>query len=462
MNSMRARVLIVDDEANFRDFLGEAIQAEGYDVFLASTACIALDRARAVEPDVVLLDQSLPDEDGLYVLDNLNRLPVAPRVIMMTAFAAYPTAVAAVKKGAFQYMQKPFEFDDLLQVLRDAVDLAPVQSQCDDHPALAELVGVSDEMRALKRQLLQISRSPLSTVLIQGESGTGKELIARAIHALSGRASDRLVSVNCAALSDSLLVSELFGHEKGAFTDARSMRKGVFEAAHRGTLLLDEVSEMGPRAQSAVLRTLESRSVTRVGGTAEIPVDVRVLAASNSLLERLVSAGQFRHDLFYRLNVVKLEVPALRNRVSDIPVLANYFCRRMAARYSSAPRTIPEGVLARFNDYTWPGNVRELRNAIERAYALNVGPEIDCSALPPEIAGVPPAFSAGLDLSVGGMNYRDAKKRLIDSFERAYLQRLLADAGGNVSQAARAAGLHRQAFQRLLSRCHVERGDFLT
>jgi len=463
MRGERGRVLIIDDEANFRDFLGEAIQAEGYRVVLAPTARVGLQRARSEPPDVVLLDQNLPDESGLEILEHLHGLPSAPRIIMMTAFAAYPHAVEAVKRGAYHYLQKPFEFDELLRLLDSAAGDSPAWADRDEHPALAALVGVSEEIRALKRQVVQIAQSPVATVLIQGESGTGKELIARAIHSLSQRAKHRLVAVNCAALSDTLLLTELFGHEKGAFTDAREQRMGVFEAAHRGTLFLDEVSEMGPRTQAAVLRALEHRAITRVGGTAEIAVDVRIIAATNSPLERLVSAGQFRSDLYYRLNVVKLELPPLRSRRCDIPVLARYFSRQVALRYGEPVREIPHAVLNRLEEYSWPGNVRQLRNAIERAYAVRTGPYITLESMPPEIAALEGGGSGyRTDSSFRGMTFADAKRRFVARFERDYIRHVLAEANGNISRAARLAGIHRQALQRLLARHKICRTEFTT
>lgn len=461
MTGHQGRVLIIDDEANFREFLGEAIQAEGYEVSTASTARAGVQRARDHAPDVILLDQNLPDETGLSVLDSVRGLPSAPRVIIMTAFAAYPYAVEAVKKGAFHYIEKPFEFDQLLRLLEDAAGLSPEWTNRADHPALAAFVGVSEAMQTVKRQIAQIARSPVATVLIQGESGTGKELIARAIHAMSGRAENRLVSVNCAALSDSLLMSELFGHEKGAFTDARETRKGVFEAAHRSTLFLDEVSEMGPRTQAAVLRALEQRSITRVGGTAEIAVDVRIIAASNSPLERLAAADQFRSDLYYRLNIVRLELPALRARPNDIPGLVDYFNRQMSARYGEAPREIPRSVLNQLVAYSWPGNVRELRNAIERAYVVDTDARITLDSLPAEVCGLTVIGAAQADGSYRELSYREAKQRFVDAFERSYIRQALAEADGNVSRAARLAQLHRQAFQRLINRHEIDRDEFL-
>jgi len=458
MTPVRGRVLIIDDEENFREFLGEAIESEGYRVTTASTARGGFEKAREEPPDVVLLDQNLPDETGLAVLARLQSLPVAPAVIMMTAYGAYSRAVEAVKKGAFHYLCKPFEFAELMQLVERVTEASPAGGAHDSNPALASLVGASREMSALKRQIVQLARSPVATILLQGESGTGKELIARAIHVLSERAEGRLVAVNCAALSDSLLMSELFGHEKGAFTDAREQRKGVFEAAHRGTLFLDEISEMGPRTQATVLRALEQRVVTRLGGSVEIPVDVRIIAATNSALHRLVDTHEFRADLYYRLNVVTLEVPPLRLRSGDIEVLAEYFSRQMAARYGKPVSEIPRQVLTELLAYAWPGNVRELRNVVEHAYAVSSGPGMTWEHLPAQIRGHSgvPALQAPYFAEA---SFRDAKRRYVREFERAYLRQMLSNCGGNVSQAARKAGMHRQGFQRLLGRHGIGRDE---
>jgi two-component system response regulator AtoC len=457
MTATRGRVLIIDDEENFREFLGEALEAEGYRVTTASTARGGLEKAREDPPDVVLLDQNLPDEAGLAVLGRLQALPVAPPVIMITAYAAYSRAVEAVKKGAFHYLCKPFEFDELMTVVERASAASPAGSR-ESNPALASLVGTSREMSALKRQVVHLAQSPVATILLQGESGTGKELIARAIHVLSERSQGRLVAVNCAALSDSLLMSELFGHEKGAFTDAREQRKGVFEAAHRGTLFLDEISEMGPRTQATVLRALEQRVVTRLGSSVEIPVDVRIIAATNSALHRLVETREFRADLYYRLNVVTLEVPPLRSRTGDVEVLAEYFSRQMAARYGKPFAEIPRPVLEALASYSWPGNVRELRNVVEHAYAVTDGPGMTWDSLPAQLRGhlaaaaIPEAYLAAA-------SFRDAKRRLVHEFERNYVKQMLVLCGGNVSQAARKAGMHRQGFQRLLARHGIVKDD---
>jgi two-component system response regulator AtoC len=456
---VRPSVLIIDDERNFREFLGEALETVGYDVALAASARSGLALARERAPKVVLLDQNLPDQPGLDLLPLLRQTEARPAVIMVTAYAEYSRAVAAVKAGAHHYLTKPFEFADLLQILDDLKILLNglVPNANDD--ALSSLVGISPAMQDLERQLWQVATSPVATVLIRGESGTGKELIARAIHALSERARNRMLSVNCAAFTETLLMSELFGHERGAFTDARHQKKGVFENAQGGTLFLDEISEMVPQAQAALLRVLEERVVTRVGGSVEIPVDVRIVAASNRPLERQVDEAKFRADLYYRLNVVEIMVPPLRERPEDIPVLVRHFARLFARQYGVAVRELSPEVEALLIGYPWPGNVRELRNTIERAYVMGRGPEIQLGDLPLGLRH-PALEDLRTHTALHKLPFREAKRKTVDHFERTYLTRALARSRGNVSRAARRAGMPRQVLQRLLQRHDLKGADF--
>jgi DNA-binding NtrC family response regulator len=459
---LHPRVLIIDDERNFGTFLGEALRAHDYAVDIGRTAQAGLTLARQKAPHVVLLDQNLPDRPGLEILPELRALPSNPVIIVITAYAAYPLAVDAIKAGAFHYLAKPFDFEDLLRTLADAC--VGIQDGGDraEPDALAGLVGNAGAIRDLKQRIVRVAQSPVNSVLVQGESGTGKELVARAIHALSSRSGRRLVCVNCAALTESLLMSELFGHEKGAFTDAREQRKGLFEAANGGTLFLDEISEIGPRAQAALLRVLEERVVTRVGGTDEIPVDIRVIAATNRLLDldRNIAEGAFRADLYYRLNVVRLELPPLRDRGQDLLLLARHFSADVASRYGVATRALAPEAESLLSSYHWPGNVRELRNAIERAYIVGTGMRITPADLPSELTKrTPPgANTAGIVYAAtDGRGFQEAKQTVIDEFERAYVEALMRRAGGNITHAAEEAGILRQAFQRLLKRHGLDR-----
>lgn len=455
--------LIIDDETNFREFLGEALEGEGYEVVHAGTANAGLQAARKSLPRVVLLDQNLPDQTGLSLLPELRRLPVVPVVIVITAYAEVGYAVDALKAGAFHYLPKPFAFADLLRVLTQAavastnVEAPPLHSM-----AMQAIVGTSPVVEEVKRQLTRVAVSHVPTVLLQGESGTGKELAARAIHAASTRHAAPFVAVNCAALSDTLLLSELFGHERGAFTDARQQQKGVFELAHGGTLLLDEISEMGSRAQAALLRALEQRSITRLGGQREIKVDVRVIAATNRDLRQLVAAAEFRGDLYHRLNVVRLMLPALRERAEDIERIADHTSRDVARRYDEPVRPFTPAAQAALACYGWPGNVRELRNAVERAYVVSVGPDVDVCDLPDEVrlCHVRSETAPSRIADVARAGFQDAKREVVDNFERTFLLTALKNAGGNVTLAAERAGVLRQVFQRLLLRHGIEPDGF--
>jgi two-component system response regulator HydG len=450
----RPRILIIDDEHSFRQFLGDALTSEGYAVHHAATARAGLALARRCAPHVVLLDQKLPDGNGMDILPELQRQG-DPIVVMITAFADYPKAVEAVKAGAFHYLSKPFEFDSLLKILADA-RISPEPLVKDEPAPLSAIVGEAPGIVALKRSLVRIAQSPVMTVLVRGESGTGKELVAKAIHALSPRAKERMLSVNCAALTETLLMSEIFGHQRGAFTDACEQKKGLFETANEGTLFLDEISEMGLQAQAALLRVLEQRVVTRVGGTEEIAVNVRVVAASNRNLVDRVAEGLFRADLYFRLNVVDVLIPPLRERGTDVLLLANQFARTLSHLYKEPIRTFSRGAEEALMSYSWPGNVRELRNAIERTYVVGAGPLIAASDL---------AFPQAQERGTGGRHpaltspgsFRDAKNSVVQDFERAYLREMLEQAGGNVTRAAEQAGMLRQSFQRLLHRYQLTR-----
>jgi DNA-binding NtrC family response regulator len=447
----RPRFLIIDDERNFREFLAEALEVEGYGVTQAATARAGLALARQELPQIILLDQNLPDGSGLDLIHDLRALPSNPVIIMITAFAGYDNAVRAVKAGAFHYLNKPFGFPDLLDVVAEACVAFPALGELGELEMLGALVGAHPRMEQVKQRIARIARTPVSTVLIRGESGTGKEVAAQALHRASDRASQRMVCVNCAALTESLLMDELFGHERGAFTDARSQREGVFEHAHGGTLFLDEISEMGARAQAALLRVLEQRCVRRIGGATEIPVDVRVLAATNTDLEEQVASGHFRGDLYYRLNVVQVELPPLRERRSDVAILASHFSRVLAERYNEPVRSITPEAMALLEAHDWPGNVRELRNAIERAYIVASGPDITPGTLSEELCAVL-RRPAGRPLADVSRPFQELKREVLDDFERSYLESALARAGGNITQAAEEAGMLRQVFQRMLAR----------
>lgn len=399
-------VLVVDDKELLRDSVGATLQRAGYSVVTASSGAQALETIARRRPECVVTDLKMPGMTGLELLEQARQIDDCLAVVVMTAYGAVDTAVQAIKMGAFDYITKPFEGDELIVSVKRAIEHAKLarenavlRSAAMDAgvrgPAgvgegprgLDRLVGDSPGMRRVKQQVLAVAESH-GTVLICGESGTGKEVVARAVHELSPRAGEAMLAVNCAALSEGLLESELFGHERGAFTGAERMRKGRFELADRGTLLLDEISEISPRVQAKLLRVLQERAFERVGSSMTMGVDVRVVATSNRDLPRAVSKGDFRQDLFFRLNVLPIHLPPLRDRLEDVPALVERFVAGVSGR-EGRPRTqfAPEAIEL-LQGYSWPGNVRELQNIVERAVVLCRGERVERSMLEPWLMGM--------------------------------------------------------------------------
>jgi len=456
------KILVVDDEPSMRELLAIMLRREGFAVDVADSRATAA-RVLASGPfDLVITDVKLPDGDGIEILRHLKAAAPETVVIVMTAYGSTETAVAALKLGAQDYLVKPFDVEELKIVVRKTLDSQQLQEENLLLKAafrtlhrLDRMVGVSPKMVKLF-DLVRSIASTTSTVLIQGESGTGKELVAKAIHALSPRRNAPFVSVNCAALPEPLLESELFGHMKGAFTDAHQTRKGLFETAHHGTLLLDEVGEMALSMQVKLLRALQEKRVLRVGSAEEIDVDVRVIAATNRPLEQLVRERQFREDLYYRLNVIPILVPPLRHRTEDIPLLAEHFRDRFSRETGKAVSRIASETMDRLVAYHWPGNVRELENVIERAIALETAPAILVERLPEALqlhkaleeapADERPRLREGFDL--------DAHLKTV---ERRYLELALEQADGSRPEAARLLGITPRSLRYLL-RKYAEHG----
>ncbi len=376
-------ILVVDDKEMMRESVCETLRRAGMEVVGAEDGERALQLAAQKRPDAVVSDLRMPGMDGLELLRRLKEVDEDLPVVLMTAFGAVDTAIRAMKLGAFDYITKPFEGDELVIAVKRAIRHARVVRENtllraqgvgteQDRRGLERIIGDSAAMRRVKEQVLAVASSG-GNVLVCGESGTGKEVVSRAIHDLSPRSAGPMLCVNCAALSESLLESELFGHEKGAFTGADSMRKGRFELADGGTLLLDEISEVSPKIQAKLLRVLQERSFERVGSSRSIGVDVRVIATSNRDLPRAVASGEFRQDLFFRLNVLPIHMPALRDRVEDIPALAEHFVGMVCARDGRRVRRFDDDAIALMQRYEWPGNVRELQNICERAVVLSDG-----------------------------------------------------------------------------------------
>jgi two-component system response regulator PilR (NtrC family) len=446
------RILIVDDEQSMRELLAILLKKEGFEVETAGSreeAARALS-GRAVE--MVLTDVRLPDGDGLEILRHVKAASPETVVIVMTGHGTTETAVAARKLGAEAYILKPFDVDEVRIVIRDALanrDLRDenvrLRREVGERYGIDRLIGVSSVMASLFEMVRAIAPTS-STVLITGESGTGKELVARAIHALSSRCDKPFVSVNCGALPDSLLESELFGHMKGAFTDAHQAKKGLFEVAHLGTLLLDEVGETSPAMQVKLLRALQDRRIRRVGGVEETEVDVRVVAATNAPLEELVKQRRFREDLFYRLQVIPIHTPPLRERREDIPLLAQHFLERFARAMDKKVARISETALAALKRHTWPGNVRELENVIERAVALETTEAVLPERLPLSLLAPNPSTAAA---AIGPGFSLDVHLRAV---EAQLLAEALDQARGDRARAADLLGVSPRSLRYLLQK----------
>ncbi len=439
----KARVLVVDDELDTRKILSEALRAEGYETQTASSGRLGLQLLEEYEPDVVLTDLFMPDVDGLEVIDRGQRKAPHASFVLMTGNASVRTAVAAMKKGAENYLQKPLDLDELSSVVHRAAERAALsreaarlREEVSDRYSFDRIIGDHPTMQQLLKRVAQVAPSR-ATVVIHGESGTGKELVASAIHHGSTRSDGPFVRLNCAALAETLLESELFGHERGAFTGAAGQRQGRFEQADGGTLFLDEVGEIPMAVQVKLLRFLQERELERVGGNRTIQVDVRIVAATNRDLSERVREGAFREDLYYRLNVVAIEMPPLRSRRSDIPLLATFFLRRYARENDRSLRGFSPEALGQLVGYSWPGNVRELENVVERAVVMSTGDLVGADDLGMhELEG---AIDDQLDLLVPGIT--------LEEVERIVILRTLESTQGSTGKAASILGISRRKIQ---------------
>ncbi|HEX8340849.1 MAG TPA: sigma-54 dependent transcriptional regulator [Tepidisphaeraceae bacterium] len=414
-----ARILVCDDQDLMRDSLAALLARDGHDVAAATDGPMALSKLAAGRFDLLITDLKMPKMTGIELLAEARKLKPDMPVVLMTAFATVQTAVDAIKQGAYDYIQKPFEGDDIRRLVERTLEHSQLKSEnaalksaIADVSAPRPLIGASGAMDEIKKRIDLVARSS-ATVLIRGESGTGKEVVARAIHAAGDRRDKPMLAVNCAALSENLLESELFGHEKGAFTGADKLRRGRFELADGGTLLLDEISEIAPGLQAKLLRVLQESCFERVGSSSTQVVDVRVIATTNRDLEDDVAEGRFRQDLFYRLNVVPIELPALRERADDVPELVRHFLHRIAKRDQSAFRHIEPEAVRLLQRYPWPGNVRELQNIIERAVILESEPGvIRAETLAPWLR-LPSAAPAAAAQDLAGQPLADIEKQVI-------------------------------------------------
>jgi len=447
---VRPLILVVDDDPGVRESF-RLILEDRYEILEAGDGREALERVRTTPVDLVLLDIRLPELDGIEVLERLKTLDDAVEVILVTAVKTVRTAVEAMKLGAFDYLTKPFDEDELLTLIRRALDkrslereVAFLRSELARRHDFDELVGQHPEMQKLYRLISQVARTT-TTVLITGESGTGKELIARAIHRQGPRRDKPFVAINPAALSESLVESELFGHEKGAFTGAYQRKLGRFELAQGGTLFLDEISSLKPELQVKLLRVLQEREVERVGGTRPVRIDARIIVATNAELRQAVAAGRFREDLYYRLNVVPITVPPLRERRDDIPILVAHFVRRYTQAFNKRVEGLTPEAMTALREYPWPGNVRELQNVVERLVTLVDGSVIAMSDLPLDLL-LPDPRARLREVTTLPL------KQATEDFERQIVIRVLERVHWNRSEASRILGLHRNSLKLMLAR----------
>jgi two-component system, NtrC family, response regulator AtoC len=449
MEPFAGNILVVDDDADIREVLGDRLESLGYRVLAAATAKEGLELLERQNPQLVLLDIEMPDMNGIDMLREIRRREHDATVVMITAYGTIERAVEAMKEGAYDFIPKPFEPDHVALIVAKGLEretlkrgIEILSEQVDDRHRM--IVGQSAPInRAV--EMAKKAAASRSTVLLLGESGTGKEIFARAIHNWSDRKDKPFVAINCVGLSKELLESELFGHEKGAFTGALQLKKGKMELAHGGTVFLDEVGDISTELQTKLLRFLQEREFERVGGTKPISVDVRIIAATNRDLNSAVRQGHFREDLYYRLNVVPLILPPLRERKEDIAGLANYFLRRSALETKKNFAGITAEALQKLIAYEWPGNVRELANVIESAVVLGQGPDLTLHDLPAKIVATMPK---GLR---AGFSYHGA----IDDYRRELIEKTLAQTQGNRAAAAKILGLQRTYLSRLIKALRV-------
>jgi DNA-binding NtrC family response regulator len=458
--SLEPSVLIVEDENLIRWSLGQAFAESGFRAEQAADAAQALEAAAREAPDVVLLDYRLPDQDGIFVLRELRKLAPDLPVIMITAHASISGAVEAIKEGAYDYISKPFEIEDVIQTVRRALEigrlreeLARQRERTEKEAGVFDMVARSPAMLQVLRLVDRVASSEASTILLLGESGVGKGLVARALHDRSAGTARPFMHITCTALTETLLESELFGHEKGSFTDAKVLKKGLFEIADGGTVFLDEIADLSPGLQGKLLRFLEDRVFRRVGGIRDIRVSVRIVAATNKNMAEEVAAGRFRNDLYFRLRVIPIEIPPLRERREDIEPLARRFLARYNAEFHKQLDGFEPRALELMRNFRWPGNVRELRNAIERAVLLSDGTALTVDDLPPEIRASEirtKQSDSGFRIPAAGL--------VLEDLERDLVRQALEMAKGNRTHAARLLGMNRDQIRYRIEKFSLDVG----
>ncbi len=457
------KILIVDDEKSLLDLLSRVFTKEGYRVQVTTSAARAIEILEREDLDLLIADIRLPEISGMEILRRCRELRPDVPVIMITAYGNMKQAIEALKMGALDYIVKPFDMEELKITVAKGLEKRRLEQEnillkrdLKERYSFENMIGKSRAMQEIFALIEKIAGTD-STVLITGESGTGKEMAARAIHVLSRRADRPFVSINCAALPENLLESELFGHVKGSFTGAVSDKKGMFEVAQRGTLFLDEIGEMSPWTQVKLLRAIQERKIRRVGGTEEIPVDVRLIAATNHDLKKRIEEGKFREELFYRLNVISFEMPPLRRRVEDIPLLVQHFLQKYCQQMGKKMKRVAPEAMSLLEMYRWPGNVRELENVIERVVAIEDRETITPAVLPPEIINPVKKdesrtiFEPGFDL----MGY-------LDEIAKKYLRQALMATNGNMKQAASLLGLSYRSIRYLMDKYRIKESAEVT
>lgn len=452
MENSKGNILVVDDEKSMREILQIFLKNEGYHVSAATNGETAIEAVKKDIFDLIITDMKMPKVGGLELLRTVKQITPHTLVVLITAFGTTDSAVEAMKHGAYDYIQKPFQMDNIRLVVKNALEKHKLQKDVSilreqlKTPSLENIIGKSTSMQSLFN-LISKSAESSASVLINGESGTGKELVARAIHSLSPRKQNHFVAVNCAAIPEGLLESELFGFMKGAFTGAASNKQGLFELANNGTLFLDEIGEMPLNLQAKLLRIIEDGTFRRVGGISDIKVDVRIVSATNRTLQELIDNRQFREDLYFRLNVLSIKIPPLRERQDDIPLLVDHFLQK----YAAGRKKFSRDVFKLLNNYLWKGNVRELENIVERAVLLCDNEIITEEYLPEEITSVPAV--KGISVPSGGMDF----EQLMEDTEKAYLLKALRKSNGVKTEAAKLLNLTFRSFRHKLKKYGIEK-----